>query len=522
MEGLMSNQFLNTACKNKDQFILLALEGIPESELPPSSLTEEVKRCVIDGRLRFWAFKKDEVWSRLEPGATVIFAASPQELQGKAEFFYIAKVSGKFTDASLQRAVLPGSEYKFFYGVEDGRFIQLSKLELNREIGFEDSNLWQGDRIRYVGDGAKQVSEAFLRTIPTATPPEWVRARETGDHIESDRGMMPASEFGPTSHQITIAVERLLLSGRKNLIFAGAPGTGKTVSARKIKEKFGNVGSEVQFHPAFFYEDFIEGLRPKVAGESNGMEFAVRPGLFVESIGTFIIDGNTLSPTPDTEIARYFAYASATGRWDWNFETDRDVLPPFFFIIDEMNRANLPRVFGEALSQIDGDKRPASRADVIDHPVVLPNSGRLFLVPPHVIVLSTMNTADRSIKSIDAAILRRFAKLTFGLDEQWLYRHYHDAPMAAGQWPISKIVRAFEDLNLKVKKKLEDTSALTGERWYELGVGASYFAPNESLDFTDQVFRDILTYDVSPYLEAILEATDAQDIVQDLITSFAV
>lgn len=331
----------------------------------------------------------------------------------------------------------------------------------------------------------------------------------------------PVIDFGPLGSDITTAIERLIKVGRRNFMIAGSPGTGKTVLAKKIKFNGGNAGVEVQFHPAFFYEDFIEGLRPNVnVGPDDTRQFIPAPGLFVKAIGTFEIDseGEPRACKTSSAIADYLAYARETNHWDWNYERDAEALPPFFFIIDEINRANLPRVFGEALSQIDDDKRPSSKASLIDHPVTLPNSGQFFVVPPHVIIVSTMNTADRSIKSIDAAILRRFAKLTVGLDGQALLGQCRGR--TALPWTPARVVKAFRQLNELVREELTGQHNPFGERWFELGVGPSYFWPTDNRHFDDQFFEDAVTYDVLPYLESVMQPSDAQRITRELLSQF--
>ena len=118
------------------------------------------------------------------------------------------------------------------------------------------------------------------------------------------------------------------------------------------------------FHPAYGYEDFIEGYRPEL--HEGRMTFALRDGIFKQMCR-------------DAE--------AQPGR-------------PFYLIIDEINRGDIPRIFGELLTVIEKDKRGKS--------VVLPLSRSAFRVPPNVLLIGTMNTADRSIALLDTALRRRF------------------------------------------------------------------------------------------------------------------
>lgn len=145
----------------------------------------------------------------------------------------------------------------------------------------------------------------------------------------------------------------------------------------------GNVGpfrrrlTRVTFHPSYSYEDFIEGFRPQAAA-GGPAELSLADGVF-------------------KELCRV-ATASPKER--------------FVLLIDEINRGNIPKVFGELITLIEKDKRGLS--------VRLPQSGEDFSVPPNLVIIGTMNTADRSIHLLDAALRRRFAFIEFLPDSQIL------------------------------------------------------------------------------------------------------
>lgn len=163
-----------------------------------------------------------------------------------------------------------------------------------------------------------------------------------------------------------------LLQTRNQIVFYGPPGTGKTYLAGKIArylagEEHGDHVKTVQFHPSYAYEDFFEGYRP-VQGEGGQVGFSLEPG----------------------PLRRIAAEASAEGNQD----------KPFFLIIDEVNRGNLAKVFGELYFLLE----------YRDQSINLQYSPTdTFVLPPNLFIIATMNTADRSIAMVDAAIRRRFA-----------------------------------------------------------------------------------------------------------------
>ncbi|MFC8423466.1 DUF4357 domain-containing protein [Streptomyces sp. NPDC057236] len=192
---------------------------------------------------------------------------------------------------------------------------------------------------------------------------------------------------------------RDLLWDERQLVFYGPPGTGKTYLALKLAEFLGGGPEQVklvQFHPSYSYEDFFEGFRPQEDPETREVAFRLTAG-------------------PLRELADL---ASREG--------NRHI--PYFLIIDEINRANLAKVFGELYFLLEYRNRS----------VRLTYSGDDFALPPNLFVIGTMNTADRSIALVDAAMRRRFAFVelsprtepTSGLLRRWLEREGRDTEPA--------------------------------------------------------------------------------------------
>ncbi len=168
-------------------------------------------------------------------------------------------------------------------------------------------------------------------------------------------------------------LERMVaaLSGPSpQLLLAGPPGTSKTWVAQRLALYMARGRADavriVQFHPSYTYESFIEGLRPRAT--SAGVTFALTPGVVLEMVDAMAAAGHLNDPKH-----------------------------PYVLVMDEANRANLPRVLGELLYLFE----------YRDQSIRLQYSGD-FRLPTNLLFIGTMNTADRSIRSLDAALRRRF------------------------------------------------------------------------------------------------------------------
>ena len=172
-----------------------------------------------------------------------------------------------------------------------------------------------------------------------------------------------------------------LLRMKKQVILYGPPGTGKTFLAQEVAEALAGKGhvTLVQFHPSYAYEDFFEGYRP-AGGVDGGVSLQLVPGPFRK-----VVDLARANPSE-----------------------------PYFLIIDEINRANLAKVFGELYFLLEYRDRS------IELLYSSGDTGPAFSLPANVYIIGTMNTADRSIALVDAAMRRRFGFLSLHPEDEKL------------------------------------------------------------------------------------------------------
>ena len=238
-----------------------------------------------------------------------------------------------------------------------------------------------------------------------------------------------------------------LLKNRKNVILQGAPGVGKTFAAKKLA--YAMMGEEddsriemVQFHQNYTYEDFIMGYRP------DGSDFKLTDGIFY----------------------RFCQRAS-------NYP-DKD----FFFIIDEINRGNMSKIFGELLMLIEKDYRGTK--------VTLAYSGMPFSVPENLYIIGMMNTADRSLAMIDYALRRRFS--FFEMEPGFNSEGFTNYRNSFADETFNTLIDQIKLLNKEIS---EDKSLGRGFQ-----IGHSYFCGREELGCTDEWMRSVVEFDILPML----------------------
>lgn len=239
-----------------------------------------------------------------------------------------------------------------------------------------------------------------------------------------------------------------LLRNKKNIILQGAPGVGKTYVAKCLA--YSMMGVEdvervmmVQFHQSYSYEDFIMGFRPSATG------FELRKGAFYNFCKKAEVDS-------DNE---------------------------YFFIIDEINRGNLSKIFGELFMLIENDKRGKA--------LQLLYSDEKFAVPKNVYIIGMMNTADRSLAMLDYALRRRFA--FFDIKPGFETTGFSKYRMALDNEKFDKLINCVESLN----REISDDESL-GEGFC---IGHSYFCNLQPDTIDDSWLYGIVEYELIPLLK---------------------
>lgn len=247
----------------------------------------------------------------------------------------------------------------------------------------------------------------------------------------------------------TTEMVEALNGSKRQVILGGPPGTGKTFAAEKIAAFL--VGDTehidiVQFHPSYGYEDFVEGLRP-VPSSNGGFEFQRTPGKILKVAAK--IDGDGIEPGDGQSRV---------------------------LIIDEINRANIARVFGELMYLLE----------YRDKSIGLMLEDRKFSLPSNLIIIGTMNTADRSTRSLDIAMRRRFSFFELLPDGEILKKFYKGTSNKNEIGP--ELFSGFELLNKKLRDDLDK----------HFMVGHSYFMTTQ---MDPKRLRSIWNQEVFPLIE---------------------
>lgn len=288
-----------------------------------------------------------------------------------------------------------------------------------------------------------------------------------------------------------------LLKSKHNIILQGAPGTGKTYNTAaialsvlgidgvdldnhdEVMKKYEELQDDriffTTFHQSLDYEDFVEGLKPRVQSNENG-----------ESLG--------VTYEPEDGIFKRACNAVVT-------DDSKDIIKSVVLIIDEINRGNVSKIFGELITLLEADKR-----DKGNHPikVTLPYSKTLFGVPSNLYIIGTMNTTDRSTGTLDYALRRRFAFVTLKSDPNVIVKHYEKL----GNDDLKAIAI---DLFNNIKAFITNPKHLCGDFGIDdLMVGHSYFMASSKEELQCKVEFEIIPLIAEYINDGILTVNDQE------------
>lgn len=333
---------------------------------------------------------------------------------------------------------------------KDGKSILVEKTE-NLDVPIEYSVLKSDDelsKMEYLknplGSLFKLTKDEYIGVM------DLISEENPSDNSKPVNKVYSKDDFLAEVYMTEAKYNRLLnvLKRKKNIILQGAPGVGKTFAAKRLAyammgEKDNERIEFIQFHQNYSYEDFIMGYKPT---ENGG--FAMQYGVFY----------------------RFCKKAENNPEQD------------YFFIIDEINRGNMSKVFGELLLLIEKDYRGTSSK--------LAYQNLNFSVPKNIYIIGMMNTADRSLAMIDYALRRRFS--FFDMEPGFETSGFKVYQEKLASEKFNALIECIQELNAEIT---DDPSLGKG-----FCIGHSYFCGLQADECTQEVLEDIVEYDILPML----------------------
>lgn len=328
--------------------------------------------------------------------------------------------------------------------------LKLTEEELSTVFYLDESELIHFSETRITGDKLRSFMKFHKDYVPDVT-----KISKGGNDYMSDINDIEIEKTEelaqPTGNNITAESLYDLLTATKQVILYGAPGTSKSHITNEIKDKF-KESALIQFHASLTYEQFIGGI--SVDDKGN---FVNRPGVFLEFCEKARID-----------------------------EQNGD---KYLFIIDEINRGNVSKVFGETILTLDREYT----ADLVRPVECDGKTVTKFSIPSNVYIIATMNSADRSIAQIDYAIRRRFAFIKFYPN----YELISSISDCTGMTEVKPNV-LLKSINKAIFNVLKDENMLLGHAYFipKWAIGA-----DKKIKWTPETLKMLFNYYIIPIIE---------------------